>query len=387
MSTFVLIPGAGSGPDYWNLVAALLRDAGHDTVCPDLPNESDTAGLPEYTAAALQAVGNREDLVVVGQSLGAFTAAAVAAALPTRLLVYVNAMIPTCGETPGAWWGDVGHADAAAETLRRHGSMSAWTAQDLEEVFLHDVPAEAAAQTTPRRQGGGIFATPLLDWPDGVPVRVISGRDDRLFPVTFQQRLARQRLGVEPDVLPGGHAIALASPHALAERLLAYVNSSDFSVRRAVADDAPAIGAVFDAAVREGWGFLGDVARDPMFPPEAWPELVADHAPPRSLLVATGTSGQVIGYCAVHPEDGEMYLLFVDPEHAGRGVGRALLAAAHDALRDAGCVNACLYTHEQNKRALAFYATAGYQLDGTVRESEFRGVHLREVRMTARLAA
>lgn len=233
MSTFVLIPGAGSGPDYWHLVAALLRDAGHDTVCPDLPNESDTAGLPEYTAAALQAVGNREDLVVVGQSLGAFTAAAVAAALPTRLLVYVNAMIPTRGETPGAWWGDVGHADAAAETLRRHGSMSGWTAQDLEEVFLHDVPAEAAARTTPRRQGGGIFATTLLDWPDGVPVRVISGRDDRLFPVTFQRRLALQRLGVEPDVLPaGGHAIALAQPHALAEQLLSYVSPSGVSVRQ-----------------------------------------------------------------------------------------------------------------------------------------------------------
>lgn len=385
MSTFVLIPGAGSGPDHWHLITPLLRAAGHDTVCPDVPNENDTAGLPEYTAAALDSIDNHEDLVVVGQSLGAFTAAAVAAALPTRLLVFVNGMIPARGETPGDWWSAVAHSDAAAETLRRHGPMSGWTSRDLDEVFLHDVPAEAAAGTTPRWQGGGIFATPLLDWPDGVPVRVISGRDDRLFPVTFQQRLARQRLGVEPDVLPGGHAIALASPHALAERLLAYVNPSDFSVRRAVADDAPAIGAVFDAAVREGWGFLGDVARDPMFPPEAWPALVADHAPPRSLLVATGTSGQVIGYCAVHPEDGEMYLLFIDPEHAGRGVGRTLLAAAHAALRDAGCVTAFLYTHEQNERALAVYAAAGYQPDGTVRESEFRGINLRELRLTTRL--
>src|SRR5438128_12456954 len=88
MSTFVLIPGAGSGPDHWHLVAPLLRAAGHDTVTPDLPCESDTAGLPEYTAATLDAIGEREDLVVVGQSLGAFTAAAVAATTPTRVLVY-----------------------------------------------------------------------------------------------------------------------------------------------------------------------------------------------------------------------------------------------------------------------------------------------------------
>jgi pimeloyl-ACP methyl ester carboxylesterase len=75
----------------------------------------------------------------------------------------------------------------------------------------------------PRRQGGGIFATPLLSWPEGVPVRVVSGRDDRLFPLALQQRLARERLGVEPDVLPGGHLIALAHPDALARVLVAYL--------------------------------------------------------------------------------------------------------------------------------------------------------------------
>ena len=219
---FVLLPGAGSGPDHWHLVVPLLRAAGHDTVTPDLPCESDTAGLPEYTAAALEAIGERDDLIVVAQSLGAFTAAAVAAARPTRLLIYVNAMIPEPGESPGEWWTAVGHEEAAARTLRRHGPMSTWTARDLEAVFLHDVPAAAAAGATPRRQGGGIFATPLTSWPDGVPVRVASGRDDRLFPLAFQQRLARERLGIEADVLPGGHAIALAQPEALADRLLAY---------------------------------------------------------------------------------------------------------------------------------------------------------------------
>jgi pimeloyl-ACP methyl ester carboxylesterase len=225
MSTFVLIHGAGSGPDHWHLVAPLLRDGGHQVVTPDLPRDSDTAGLPEYTDAALAAVGDRDDLIVVGQSLGAFTAAAVAATRPTRLLVYVNAMIPARGESPGGWWHAVGHAEAAAQTLRRHGPMRTWTTADLAEVFLHDVPVAAAAGATPRPQGGGIFATPLLRWPAGVPVRVISGRDDRLFPLAFQQRLARERLGVEPNVLPGGHLLALAQPAALAEQLLAYLST------------------------------------------------------------------------------------------------------------------------------------------------------------------
>jgi ribosomal protein S18 acetylase RimI-like enzyme len=73
--------------------------------------------------------------------------------------------------------------------------------------------------------------------------------------------------------------------------------------------------------------------------------------------------------------------LFVDPAAAGRGVGRRLLDAAHDALRDAGCGEAFLYTHEQNERALAVYRAAGYRPDGTVRESDFRGVALRELRL------
>jgi len=392
MSTFALVPGAGSGPDHWHLVIPLLRAAGHETVTPELPCQSDTAGLSEYTAAALDAIGDRDDLIVVGQSLGAFTAAAVAAARPTRLLVYVNAMIPRRGESPGAWWDAVGHDAAAAETLRRHGPMSTWTTADLDAVFLHDVPAAAAAGAIPLRQGGGVFATPLTCWPDGVPVRVISGRDDRLFPLAFQERLARERLGVETDVLPAGHAIALARPDALAQQLLAYLSeiSSDppgVTVRRALASDAPAIGAVFDAAVRDGWRFLGALADEPMFSDDAWDALVADHAPPNLLLVAADEGGQVVGYCAVHPEDGELHLLFVDPRCAGRGVGRNLLAAGHDALRATGCAEAFLYVHEQNTRARAVYAAAGYHPDGNVRESEFRGTHLRELRLVASLDA
>jgi ribosomal protein S18 acetylase RimI-like enzyme len=152
-------------------------------------------------------------------------------------------------------------------------------------------------------------------------------------------------------------------------------------IRPAVPGDAQKIGAVFDAAVREDWTYLGDLAREPMFPPEEWDKVVVDHAPPNVLLVAIDQPDNVIGFTAVHPPEGEMFLLFVHPEYAGLGVGRALLNAAHQALRVAGCHEAFLYTHEQNERALAVYEAAGYRRDGFVRESEFRGVHLREPRL------
>lgn len=159
----------------------------------------------------------------------------------------------------------------------------------------------------------------------------------------------------------------------------------DLRLRRAVRQDARAIGAVFDAAVRAGWGYLGDLVQEPMFAPKDWDDVVAEHDSPNVLLVAGSPEGQVLGFCAAHPQDGELYLLFVDPECGGRGVGRALLDAAHGALRAAGCRQAFLFTHEQNERALSFYASSGYRPDGATRESDFRGTALRELRLVAPL--
>src|SRR3989442_7100013 len=130
-------------------------------------------------------------------------------------------------------------------------------------------------------------------------------------------------------------------------------------LRQAVASDAQAIGAVIDAAVREGWGYLGELAREPMFTPAEWDKDVADHAPPNVLLVATDEGDRVVGFTAVHPKDCEMYLLFVDPAAAGRGVGRRLLPAADSALLDAGCRASFLYTHGQKLSAFAVLPSAG----------------------------
>jgi ribosomal protein S18 acetylase RimI-like enzyme len=157
------------------------------------------------------------------------------------------------------------------------------------------------------------------------------------------------------------------------------------TIRRAKPDDAQGIGAVFDAAVAAGWKYLGELAAQPMFPPEEWDAEVARHAPPNSLLVAIDETSRLAGFTAVHPAEGEMFLLFVHPDRAGRGIGKALLDAAHEVLRSAGCREAFLYTHEQNARAIAVYEAAGYRRDGTVRESEFRGVHLREPRLVKNL--
>lgn len=219
-SRFVLIPGAGGVAWYWHRLVPLLEAAGHEAVAVDLPGEDETAGLAEYARLAQQAIGGRRDTVLVAQSLGGFTAAQVAATTPLRALVFVNAMIPIPGETPGEWWGTTGWEPARLAAARRHGYASDF---DLSVYFLHDVdPAVAeAGEPHQRPEASAVFASTcdFQSWPD-VPIRVVAGAHDRFFPVEFQRAIAADRLGVDTDVLPGGHLIALSQPRALADYLL-----------------------------------------------------------------------------------------------------------------------------------------------------------------------
>jgi pimeloyl-ACP methyl ester carboxylesterase len=226
MAVFVLLPGAASGPWIWSLVSSELERFGHEAIAVDLPCDDPSAGLPEYVAAALAAIGDRRDLIVVGQSLGAFTGVALTARADVRLLALVAPMIPAPGETPGEWWEHTGHAAAIGALTARHGPPSAWDIAALHEVFFHDVAADAVSQADEhaRAQAGGIFATPLAvpAWPD-VPTRVLIGGHDRFFPPAFQRRVAAERLGITPDEIATGHLPMLARPVELAERLLAYL--------------------------------------------------------------------------------------------------------------------------------------------------------------------
>src|ERR1035438_1661270 len=80
--TYVLIPGAGGAAWYWNRVVPLLQEAGHEAIAVDLPGDDERAGLPEYARLAVDAIGDRDDVVIVAQSLGGFTAPLVAAKVP-----------------------------------------------------------------------------------------------------------------------------------------------------------------------------------------------------------------------------------------------------------------------------------------------------------------
>jgi pimeloyl-ACP methyl ester carboxylesterase len=208
VATFALIHGGGGSAWDWHLVAPELRERGHDPVAVDLPSEDESAGWSEYADTVVHAVGERRDLVVVGHSLGGFTAPLVCAHVPVELLVLVAAMIPSPGELFADWWTNTGFESSG-----------------YDDVFYHDVPPRLAAEARRRERDETSKALqepwPLAAWPDTL-TRYLLCREDRMFPAAWARRHARERLGLDPDEMNGGHYISLSRPRELAQRLAAY---------------------------------------------------------------------------------------------------------------------------------------------------------------------
>jgi [ribosomal protein S18]-alanine N-acetyltransferase len=85
------------------------------------------------------------------------------------------------------------------------------------------------------------------------------------------------------------------------------------------------------------------------------------------LLVATDPVG-IVGYALVIWRRGgrlaRLYSIAVSARMAGRGVGRALLAAAQTHAVEQGCAALRLEVREHNRRAIALYERLGYRRFG-----------------------
>jgi pimeloyl-ACP methyl ester carboxylesterase len=219
--SFVLVPGAGGNAGLWQLVEPLLHKAGYHSVAVALPNWPG-ATLADQADAIVAAAPSTE-ITLVAQSMGAFSAPLACDRLAVAELVLLNAMIPAPGETAGEWWANTGQPGARrSNDLREDRDPDAGF--DAQTYFLHDLPPDVHAllmSSSEEEPAGSLFETgfPLTRWPE-VPTTVLAGRDDRFFPYEFQRRVARDRLGLEVEPLPGGHLLALSQPAALVARLL-----------------------------------------------------------------------------------------------------------------------------------------------------------------------
>jgi GNAT superfamily N-acetyltransferase len=104
-----------------------------------------------------------------------------------------------------------------------------------------------------------------------------------------------------------------------------------------------------------------------------WPPIVAE------------VDGKVVGFVSVGASrsddaEGELYAIYVHPDHWGTGVGRELMQAGENELRRLGHRRVILWVLDDNPRARRFYELAGWTADGRSQDLEIFGFHISEVR-------
>jgi len=205
--TFCLVHGAWHDAACWDPVLGPLRAMGHEVVAPDLPFDDPAATFEQRIAPALDAIaGSADPLVVVGHSMGAGYAPAIAAAREGSVLVQLCPGLgplrdgfpwpPTRADGTSAW-----EPDAAIAAL--YPRLRSEDARRL-AASLH--PMAPLAGGRPRGQRPQLAA-------------VVIALDDELFDPATERAAARERLGVEPIEIAGGHFPMVEDPAALAALL------------------------------------------------------------------------------------------------------------------------------------------------------------------------
>ena len=101
------------------------------------------------------------------------------------------------------------------------------------------------------------------------------------------------------------------------------------------------------------------------------------------VLVADSGNGPV-GFCfagdSAETGWGEVYAIYVHPDHWGKGHGRDLLVEAEELLTASGFDRALLWVLEPNRAARDFYENQGWVLGRPRRIEEIGGTQVNEVR-------
>ncbi len=116
---------------------------------------------------------------------------------------------------------------------------------------------------------------------------------------------------------------------------------------------------------------------------EGWRRILRDTRADNITRVAEAPDARVVGFANAGrarptnlPHDGEVYTLYVLPDHQGAGNGRGLLGALFSALSAARCRSALVWVLAENP-ARFFYEAMGGTLIAT-REEPFHDVVLSE---------
>ena len=165
---------------------------------------------------------------------------------------------------------------------------------------------------------------------------------------------------------------------------------STYQVRPAQIADAPQVTEVHAASSHAAYEGLVDGA--PAVPPlerrrAFWRDAIEYGEPLVQVAVEDGRIVGFVGYDRSRdpkskPTTGELWALYVEPAHWGRGAGLALWDAAREGLLEEGCTEVTIWIPLCNERAMRFAELAGFKRElNTAKTGMVGGVKLEEIRL------
>ena len=142
-----------------------------------------------------------------------------------------------------------------------------------------------------------------------------------------------------------------------------------FAIRPAVHDDLRAIVGLYNWAVNQTFATIDS---EPLDTEEAahWWEA---HGKRSKLIVCTDESG-LIGWARLFPWNQRGFdivedLVYVDPVHQGRGIGRALLTELIQEAQGLGYRTIVATIATDNRAGLALHSRHGFEVVGTIKDA------------------
>ena len=226
MTAFVLVHGGYHGGWCFQPLVDELTRRGHTAVAPDLPCDDPNAGYAEYVAAVLDTMQSIDgsDVVLVGHSLGCYTAPLVALQRPARRLVLLCAVPALPGEPIPMDESSILTQDLlTATTFVGPDGLQMMSPATFHHLFYEGLDPATAWSALVRLRPQAVKPMtelwPLTEWPD-IPRTIVLAAEDRVVAIERGIVAARRLLdGAEPIVLPGSHSVFYTNPHALADVL------------------------------------------------------------------------------------------------------------------------------------------------------------------------
>ncbi len=227
MTTFALVHGAWHGPWCWERLTPKLEAEGHEVVCVELSSDRPGSTCSDYAdTIAAELAGSDDEVALVGHSLMGLTIPLVPRLRPVRRLVYLAGLLPVPGVSMTEQFesGEEAIIFDGGRKLDEKGELSYWIDREAAIASMyHDCSAADAERAWERLRSQSRAAQnepcPLERLPDVDSTYVVCA-DDRLASSEWGRQKARERLGVEPTEIPGGHSPFLSRPDELAELLI-----------------------------------------------------------------------------------------------------------------------------------------------------------------------